>query len=213
MTVATTKLTVFNSAIRHLGVQSITDTADTTSLAATVFNSIWDDDSFITDVLGQGQWKWATRTMEVGYDPDMQVSFGNGYIFTKPDDLIAVTGVWVDPQLTQPLLGYRDAGGFWTAYVQTMYVAYVSSDPDYGANLLTWPNWFVRFVEAYLAWRGAYRITQSRDDEARMQKLQKKLGMEAKSMNARQGATVLPLKGSWSTARTGGWGSNGPGWL
>lgn len=214
MALTTTQLTITNGALRHLGQRKVVSTASTDEQAI-VLNDIFID-GFVDDCLEQGQWTFATRTSMFDFSPSVQPAFGYTYSYNMPEDLVRTTGFWGDERLTIPITDYAEEAGYWFVDYQTVFISYISNAADYGASMARWPDAFCRWVEAYLAWRGALRITQSADTEERLEKLQKKLLLKAKSLNAMQKPTAFPPSGSWSTARLGGWGRTnrgGGGWL
>ncbi len=214
MALTTTQLTLTNGALRHLGQRKITDVNDTGE-PATVLRDLWQD-GLVDDCLGNGQWLFATRTDMYDFSPSIVPTFGYTYAFDKPEDWVRTTGIWVNPSQSVPLVDYSDEAGYWFTYVATIYVSFISNASNYGGDMARWPEQFCRWLEAYWAWRACYRLTQDQGKTDRLEKMQEKLLVKARSLNAQGRPTSFPPNGGWTNARLGGWGvgSRGGGnWL
>jgi hypothetical protein len=141
----TTKLQLYNNALllcgeRALG--SLTEEREPRRL----LDQVYDTDG-IKKCLEMGQWKFAMRTIQIDYDPDVSPTFGYQRAFDKPTDWVVTSSVCSDEYFRAPLLQYTDEAGYWYADLNTIYVRYVSDDAQYGKNIGSWPG---SFLEARL---------------------------------------------------------------
>lgn len=163
----------------------------------------WDDGNAIRACLEQGYWNFATRFVRADFSPSVEPDFGMRRVFDKPDDYVRTAGVWCDENQEVPLTQYRDEANFWFADIDTLYISYISSLPDYGYNLAIWPETFKRFVEAYLAQRIVKKLTQNASRRKEVEDEYEKLRLDARSKDAQNQPSVQMPRGSWSRARQG----------
>lgn len=158
--------------------------------------------------LGQGHWNFATRTVSI--DPDaIDPAFGYQYAFEKPSDWVKTTAISPSGLFDPPLNGFEDEGGYWHTNVNPLFVKYVSSHADYGLDLTAWPETFTRYVELALAHRICKPVSDSSTMKADLEKEMKRALADAKSKDASNEPARFPPRGSWSTARSGGWATRG----
>ena len=201
-----TQLSLYNGALRLCGARKLTSLSENTE-PRRLLDAAWGSppsDGAIKYCLEVGNWTFATRTVQMDYDPSIDPSFGFRYVFEQPEDLVRVCGIWQDEACTVPLLQYRDERRYWFASIQTIYVAFVSSLPEYGLDYSLWPEAFVKTVEAFLANEIALNLTQDKDKLGYVTQQWKSCVSEAKSRDgARQPTQFLP-QGSWTGARLNG---------
>lgn len=204
---ATSQLSLYNAALnQHLGQAPLATLTDNVN-SRYVLDNIWDSGNFRRDILEQGSWTFATRSMELVADPDLSTQYGYPFVFAKPTDWVRTVMVCTDPFYNQPLLQYQDEAGFWYASTNTIYVKYISMDLAYGYSLNLWPESMTRFAECYMAWRACIQITQDKAMKADLERMQKRLLMEARGRDAMEKPTGLIAQGRWATARMAGWNS------
>jgi len=199
--VATTRLALYNAALRECGerkLASLTDDVDHRYM----LDDVWAD-GFVRDVLGQGQWVHGTRSIELASDADTETQFGYSYAFVQPDDLVRTIGLCVDERYETPVTAYQVEAGYWYADIDPLFVRYISDDADYGGDLSRWPDDFTRFAELRLAWRIQPRLTGSKTDRVQMAKDMKKALLDAKSTDAMEKPVAFPPRGSWVLSRAG----------
>ena len=197
----TDRLSLYNGALRALGerkLASLTENREPRRL----LDGVWDSDAYDT-WLEQGLWKHAMRTVELTYSPSIQPDFGYQYGFDKPEDFIRTASLSADAFFTAPLLQYSDEAGFWYCEHPTIYVRYVSNDPEYGADLSLWPASFAKYVEHAMAAEICERLTQNASKADKLEKKADKLLKEARSRDAMADPTKFPPMGSWERARRG----------
>lgn len=195
------KLTVYNGALRECGERKLSSLTENRE-PRRVLDSVWDND-FIRQCLSEALWNHAMRTVELTYSPSLSPEFGYRYAFDKPTDWLRTASVCSDDRFTAPLLQYNDEAGYWFADLETIYVRYVSDDPEYGADLSLWPAKFTEYVETKLAAKSAKRITGSDSEAARIDKLAKDKLKGARSVDAMNEPTKFAPEGSWVSSRGG----------
>lgn len=205
----TTRLQLYNGALQLCKERSLVALTDNNK-ARRELDQVWNDGA-VNYCLEQGQWYFAMRSIELGYDPDVDTQFGYTYAFDKPDDWILTSAVCSDERFTTPVSDYADEAGFWRADLTPLYIKYVSNDTGFGANLALWPTTFSEFVQAYLASKivlnisGAGKLAEAimgtNGDERNGILYHRKL--VAKSRAAMTMGTKYPATGSWVRARVG----------
>lgn len=207
---ATTQLSLYNGACLILGETALTGAAGVpTEARETKFllDTCWDNGAGLTDCLNDGFWKFAIRTIKWTNDPSNTPTFGQRFAFSLPSDYVRAYAVCQDEMLKTPLLDYRMEGRqFLYANIQTIYLAYVSSDPNFGTNLANWTLNFSRYVEHYFAWRISPKIFQSQTKVDALEKRMHKVLVEARSLDAMEGPTEMPAEGGWVRSRYGRFG-------
>jgi hypothetical protein len=197
----TTQLSIYNGALRELGENPLTSLTENVAYRHDL-DQIWDN-GFIDDVLERGLWNFAIRTTELAYTGDINPTFGLTYAFEKPSDWIRTAKLCSDEYFMNPLNSQEvhDEQGYWFSELQTLYLSYVSNDDAYGNNLAEWPQSFVRFAEAYMAFKGAPRIAPKMEKEVFDK--QKKFLVEARSRDAMNEGAAIPREGDWTRSRRG----------
>lgn len=198
----TSRLQIYNTALLMCGersLASLTENREPRHLLDTVWNN-----GGVDDCLEEGQWFFAMRADEMGYDTDITPSFGYARAFTKPTDWLLTSAVCSDEFFRQPLLRYSDEAGYWTADIDTIYVKYVSNDVQFGMNLALWTPSFTDFVASHFAYKISFKLT---NDEATFNKLiavRERMKRDAKNKSAMAETTKFSPPGSWSMARLRG---------
>jgi hypothetical protein len=160
-------------------------------------------DGAVNYCLGQGQWRFATRTVEMAASPSVEPDFGYQNAFPIPDDFIRTVALCSDSYFKVPLLAYVQEQSYWFADIDPLYLSYVSNDASYGGDMSLWPNEFVLYLQAYLASKIVETLTQDKSQWEKLFKLARRYLIDARSSNAMEGPTVFPPSGSWSSARRG----------
>lgn len=146
---AATQLSLYNGALRLLGQRKLASLSEDRA-PRHYLDDVWDDGA-IQYCLEQGQWTFATRTVQLDYTPSVTPPFGCKYAFVKPDDYVRTTALCEDEFFRFPIVNTPDEAGYWYANVQTIYIKYVSNDSSYGLDLSRWPETFKHFIHVYLA--------------------------------------------------------------
>ncbi len=195
-----TKLGLYNAALRHLGETPLASLTETRASRRTL-DAIYADD-YIKRVLEAGQWKFASRAVELSYEPSITPSFGYSRGFDYPDDFVRLVMISADEYFQNPLLQYSDEAQHWFCDHDTLYVKYVSDDTSYGANLGAWPALFYEFAALYLAEKAAPSVNDAKFGD--IVKLCNRAKVDALSKDAMSGPTQFLPMGSWARASLSG---------
>lgn len=198
-----TILSHYNGALRLLGERRLSTLTDDRE-ARYLLDDAYGDGSTegaVKHCLEVGQWTFATRSVMIDYSPSITPSFGYNYAFDQPSDMVDVCGIWSDERMTTPLLQYRDERHYWYADLQTIYVAYVSNDANYGADRSLWPDTFSKLIEAYLAREIVTNLTQGDSKTQMVATVWKEALTLARSGDAMRKPTAMLPVGGWLTSR------------
>jgi hypothetical protein len=192
-----TRLQLYNNALLLLGERPLASLSEDRAPRRQL-DQVWNSDG-VRKCLEEGQWRFATRSVQIDYDPDIDPPFGTSRAFSKPTDWVATVALCVDEYFQTPLLQYRDEGGYWYSDYDTMYLRYVSNDDAFGMNIGDWPGWFEEFVAAHFASRIALQFGDNKLEN--MMKIRQKLKTVALNKDAMLEPTKFPPMGSWNKAR------------
>lgn len=193
------RLTMYNLALLYCGeraLASLTENAE----ARRVLDTVWNANG-VKKCLEEGQWRFATRSIQIDYDPDIDPGIGYSRAFPHPSDWCTTVAVSLDEYFREPLLDYTDEGLHWYADHDTLYIRYVSDDDGYGLNINDWPGWFEEFVAMHFASRVVLKITGSREKLADVLKLREKAKLQAINRDMMAEPTRFPPAGAWNRAR------------
>lgn len=197
----TSQLNLYQGALRILGERKLSSLTEGRE-ARRVLDDIWD--TGIRDrCLIAGLWNFATRTVRIEYDPDIEPDFGFQRAFSKPTDWLRTSAISSDEYFNEPLNQYSDEQGYWFADYDTIYVKYISNDEDYGYDLGIWPVNFANYVEAEMAFEAAERITQNSTKKKEIMFIRDERFKKARNTDAMNQPTEFPPQGNWSRARMG----------
>lgn len=191
---------LYNNALLLCGERSISTLSDATEprrLLDQVYNT-----EGIQKCLEHAQWRFATRSAQLDYDPDIDPSFGYARAFPHPSDYRGFVAVCQDEFFREPLLQYNDEAGHLYADLDTIYLRYVSDDNAYGMNINDWPGWFEDYVAAVFAQKICLKLTTG--TEARFKVVEAELKsrkLTALNENTRSEPARFPPPGRWTRAR------------
>lgn len=202
----TTRLELYNAALRLCGEQSISSLTEDRE-PRYLLDEVWSDGG-VNACLEEGLWNWCAKVIQSTYDTDVTPSFGHNRAFSKPTDWVKTDGVWTDEFLTRPLLHYHEVTGYWYASIDQIYVRYISNDSAYGGDLSIWPQAFADYVAAHFAGKIAFKLTGSQEVEDKIIGADGNGGIlktrliNAKNLDASGSPTKIPPLGSWNRARS-----------
>lgn len=157
----TTRLAVYNAALRLCGHASISALTDETE-GRRLLDAEWDDNGVRT-CLERAYWKFALRSQQLDADPSVEASYGYTEAFEKSTDWVRTAGVYTDESMTTPLLRYSEESGWLLADQSPIFVQFVSDDPSFGGDLTRWPESFKEYVVAHFASKIIHRLTSDKD--------------------------------------------------
>lgn len=194
-----TQLTLYNDALLECGerfLASLTENREPRRLLDQVWSS-----GGVAYILERGQWNFATRSQQLDYDSSIQPGFGYNRAFDKPADYCCTRAVCSDEFFREPLIRHVDEAGYWYSDLDTIYVRYVSSHPDYGMNLNNWPQTFREVVAVHFASKIISKLSNSSTTTTDLEKKRDHMLKVAKNSSAQQEPTQFPATGAWSRAR------------
>lgn len=199
---AVTQIQIYNRALGLLGERLLASLSEARE-PRRILDDIWAGE-IVRYCLERGQWNFAARTSMFEYSPSVEPPFGPHRAFDKPTDWVRTLAVSADPSVTVPLQNYRDDAGFWFAYIDVIYVRYVSDDASYGLDLSLWPETFSRFVAASMAEEAVPRLTMSEERAKRVALKIKSALSIAVGTDSASGPNPSFPSGDWARARMGG---------
>lgn len=200
----TTRLSIYNDALLLCGERALASLTEDRE-PRYLLDQVWDNDG-LNYCLEEGQWYFATRTIQIDYDTAISPPFGYQHGFTKPDDWVLTCALCSDAYFRAPLTQYVDEAGYWYADLDSLFVRYVSNDAAYGLDMARWPRIFTEFVAAQFASKMVLKLTNDDDRLARILKLRERLLSDAKNKNMMAEPTRFAARGSWSQSRNR-WGA------
>jgi len=198
----TDRLSLYNGALQVAGERDLASLTENCP-PRRYLDSVWNRGA-VDYVLGAGQWKFATRSVELLADTTVEPSFGFAYAYEIPTDHIRTVALCSDEFFKCPILQYNKEQNYIFTDLEPIYLRYVSNHADYGSDYTLWPADFVEYVHAYLAFKISKKLNQSNEDQQSLFSLAKRLLSDAKSSDAMEGPTVFPPAGRLVRARRGG---------
>lgn len=195
----TSKLSLYNGALRLLGERRLSSLTE--DRPARHYLDAAYDDGLIDYLLEQGQWNFATRTIELTNDASITPDFGYQYAFSKPTDYVRLAALCLDEYFKSPLNEYSDEQGYWFCDYDTLYIKYISNDVDYGLDLSLWPQTFVRYAQAELADRVKEEVTGNDGKYERIKKALKDARVDARSKDVMNRPVRFQPAGTFVKAR------------
>jgi len=207
----TTRLLLYNDALLECAERKLGSLSENVP-ARRYLDQVWDA-GFVDDVLSDGQWTFATRSVRLDAETNIDPQFGHIYAFAKPSDHIRTTALSSDEYFNSPLLQYQIDTNYWFASITPFYLRYVSNDANYGGDLSKWPSNFTSYARYYMANRVLPKLSGNKTDRAALEKRMHKAKVQAQSSDAMEEPTRFPPPGSLVRSRmrgrTGGGWDNG----
>lgn len=200
------RLAMYNGALALLGERSLSSLTESRE-PRRLLDEVWTrGNGAIRAILEKGLWNCAIRTIKSDYDADVTPDFGFTRAHSKPTDWVRTAAVCSDEYFYHALTQREcnDERGYWFADLDELYVRYVSDDSAYGSDLSLWPESLMLYGHAYLAREIAPRLAAAQFEE--MEKLAKRRLKDAKSTDAMNEGTGVPMPGRWVQARHSGSG-------
>ena len=209
-----TQLSIYNEALLLCEERTLASLSESRK-PRFLLDQVWNDNG-LRDCLSEGQWTFATRSISVTYDPNIQPAFGYIHAFQQPADFVRTCGVASDGYFNSALSQFADENGYWWGDMDTMFVKFVSSDPSYGLDLTLWPEYFTRFVEAHFATKIVGPLTHDNNLKMTLEKKREQTLDSARSKNGINEPAGFFPRGQLSRARQGLYfgrpDRNGSGW-
>jgi len=195
----TTKLQMFNTALRYCGERKLSALTDSTK-SRRLLDGVWAEGG-VNNCLEEGLWKFATKAVRIDFDSTVDREFGFTYAFVKPTDWVTTCAVCSDEYYDIPLTRYAHENGYWYADLDLLYVKYVSDAADYGNDLSIWPSSFANYVAAYFANEIVDDLTSNDLVIGRVTRRLEKNKGKAKNKDAMNQPQRFPAPGNWASSR------------
>lgn len=175
-----------------------------------LIDDVWAIDP-IKFCLEQGQWQFATKTVQITASTTIDPEFGYQYAFEKPSDCVRIVGLSFNEYFTEPEFQFADEQNYLYADIDTLYVKYVSDADDYGRDYDLWPPSFEKLVIAYISNEVVGDLTNSNTLADKIEKEYEKRLMNAQNKDGVNRPVKFGSRGSWNKARNSdaysrGWG-------
>lgn len=199
---ADVKLALYNEALRIIGSRKLASLTENRK-PRHLLDDAWGGDIAVIRCLERADWNFATRSVEMAYDPGIEPSFGFRRAYAKPDDFVRLTTMSANEYMRDPMThdDYLDEAGYWLCDLDTLYLRFVSSGNDFGLNSGGWPQSFKQLLAAYLAEEIAEPITNSTAHVRKARAIAKDALTLAKSRDAMDEGVKFPPQGSWVRSR------------
>lgn len=195
------QLSLYNRALRHLKVRRLANLTEDV-LARYELDAVYAEVK--QGLLEKAGWKFAIRTSQLTADPDIEPGFGLSYVYALPDDFVRWTAIAVDDMFNVEDAGFEEKNDLLYSNNNTLYVKYVSNDPDYGFNLGLFPDNYSELFGLELAERTCIPITK---DDALLNAIERRKATalaRAKNFDAIKDHVQFKPVGSLVAARAGG---------
>jgi len=197
----TDQLSLYNGALTVLGERKLANLTENRPPRKKL-DDIWSND-LRERVLQHGQWNFASRAVQLEFSPSTTPSFGYQFAFDKPIDFVRTMAVCYDEYFNIPITRYADEAKWWFCDAEMIYVKYVSKDIQWGFDLSLWPENFTEYVEHYMAYKVAPRITGLDFNERDLERKKDNMLLRAKATDAMESPAKFPPKGGWARSRQG----------
>lgn len=191
-------LTIYNDALLILGEDHIVNTFDDSrrrSILDVCINS-----GLVGSILEDIGWHWATTSMRITADPNLETEWGYTYAHHLPTNLHRFDGVWYDEYMQTPIKRYTDEGGVLMCDVDEIYIKYVSSDWLITPEL--WKPSFKRYVAAKMAYDTMNRFPNA--DKNTVTMIHEQRERDIRAIDAQQSPPHVLTRGTWTRMRTVG---------
>lgn len=192
------QLSLYNKALRWLEerqLASLTEPREPRRL----LDAEWED--AVNTCLYMAYWKFAIRQVMATPDSAAVPNFGRKYSFRKPDDWVKTYQISTDDRFFMLYRDFVDENNIWYGDPPTLYIRYVSRDPNFGWNLGYWTPGFVEYLAGYLALLIAPRIKQSEEKVTAIEKRLARTKAAAMASDAMDGPPGRIPIGTWAASR------------
>ena len=204
---ATTKIKVYNTALRHLGITRLhsTDGLTENRQERREIDQVYDDS--LTEMLEKAIWYFALKRVRMDADPEIETQFGRQFAYSQPDDMVdhGLHGITVDERGEQEI-DWRPANGLYICDESTIYFSYVSDAETHGRNLGLMSQHFGEAWGSLIALKTNLPVTGSRGDRNDLIAIHGKLLDVAKTREAVNQPIKTRPAGNWSSSRGRGRG-------
>jgi hypothetical protein len=160
-----TRIQVYNDVLFKLKTRRLASLTDDRPERKTL-DEAWD--GALDYMLEAGLWNFASRTEELQSSDSITPNFGYTYVFEKPEDYVRIIKISDIDTLTPTLDDFGEEGDYFLAWVDPLYLQYVSDGDDYGGDPGKWTASFTRALVLELAYRVAGHVTSAGEDAMKL---------------------------------------------
>lgn len=199
-TISETQLQLYNDALDICEERHITLTEN--RKPRFLLDGVWNGGG-VNACLEESDWDFARRSAQLVYDPSIQPDWGYIHAFQHPPDWLRTSAIASDPYFQSALTQYNDEAGYWWADLSTLYVKYVSTDPNYGWNLSLWTEAFKQFAAAHFADKIIGSLTHDKQIQQKVAGIRQMRLTSARGKDAMNEPPGFFSRGQLSRARQG----------
>lgn len=149
------RLDIYNQSLIRLGERRLATLSDNRPERRSL-DAVWADT--LAYMIEAAMWNWASRSEELQSSDTVTPNFGYTYAFEKPDDYVRIVNIADNEMMAPTLEDFMEEGDYFFAWVDPLYLQYISSDTDYGADPGKWTASFSRAFVLELAYRVAPQV-------------------------------------------------------
>lgn len=191
-------LAIYNDALLMLGEDHLVNVDDDSQRRSIL--DICVNAGVVEAVLEDIGWHWATTSMRITSDTEIETEWGYQYAHHLPTDLHRFDGVWYDEYMQTPIKHYTDEAGVLMCNVDEIFIKYVSSEwlkfPE------KWKPSFKRYIAAKIAYDTMNRFPTADKNAVIQAHDQRK--RDVRAIDAQQSPPRLLTRGNWSRTRSMG---------
>ena len=192
-------LSVYNDALQLLGERKLASATEDRPVRHKL-DTLWSGE-LLNWIAEDADWNCFMVSAKIEADDALTPSWGHRNVFTLPDALLKISGVWSDERLKTPLTDHIVEGSNIYASVDPIYIRYV---PDNVVDSIgTWPPYFSRYVSSELALQLAPDLRHE-DQRVGLLVEHSKRKSNALSRDAMMAPTKKLPTGSWVRSRSTG---------
>lgn len=150
-----TKLEIYNGTLVLLGARTLSTVSDSRTERYSL-DRVWSQT--LDYMLDAAMWHFAAKTDEIGSSDTVESYFGLQYVIEKPDDYVRLIKISDNQYLRPTLEDFSDEGDYFLTDTDPVYIQYVSSDINYGADPGKWSGSFSTAFMDELAYRVAGQL-------------------------------------------------------
>lgn len=211
-----TKLDIWNKALLFLGQSALTSEADNEERRF-ILERAWP--LVIDDALARGDWRFATKTVELAEDEAATASPGFFAVFPLPSDWVRTIAISFTELFDEYSYdfdrGYQEyilEGQAYHSKESSFFLRYISRDYLTDDNVQNYPPTYVEYLASQLAYVTCDLITQSTTLRQLLERETDNRLRKAKSNDARNVKETQIRPGKWIKSRLSGgrFGRGGP---
>jgi len=186
---------IYNKAFFILGLDEITTNNDDS--LRRIKADVVIGTGLVATVLEDTGWTFALTSSKLSFDPSLEPEWGFNRVYTKPNDMHRLDGIYTDNFFQNPLKDYIDEGDLWYCGLDEIFVQYVNT--SFLTSVDDWPRYFANVLSGEIAVLLAPGMAPDFIEYAEEKKAE--FMREAASTDAMSGPPQRIRTGSWVDTR------------